>query len=225
MEKLPWDTIFFKQDVYKADVESVQDLQTAKSSVTPGSLIYAFSEKEIPQYVQDLTDRKVIFAKQVSGNELNQYPVGCVDYDGHNFSRKDIEALAIISSGQSRFRVDKKIDSTKTDQLYRLWVSKAITESQDHRIIGKKVGQDLAGMITIRFFADYLRIDLIAVSDSFKGQGIGGDLIQSCFALAQQMNKKQIQVVTQGDNQAACAIYKKYGFNIIEQKFIYHIHV
>lgn len=221
-EKLEWDTKFFKQDVYKAEVNSAADINEAIARSTKGSMVYAISQVDIPEFKPELMDHRLTFAVDLNPDETYRYADGIVDYDGSNFPKNDMERLTIACGVHSRFRIDKKVNPKLVDEMYRIWLNNAITQDQFH-IMGKILDNQMVGFHMLKFFPTYLRMDLLGVDERFQGRGIAKELIFAGFALARKHNLPQVQLFTQAENPAGF-LYRKLGFKVTEEKYIYHIH-
>lgn len=225
LTKLPWDTDYFKKNVYRIDSSDILQINLEIKNVEAHSLIYVFSDSAIPELSDNLMDIKRIYSRKCLLSDPQSYENDCYDFDEMTMSYSELEKLAIDSSVYSRFRIDTKIEPALTDNLYRLWIKKAVNEKQIYRNIVSIKDKKIAGMIAIQTLDKILKIDLVAVSSHYRGLGIGHNLIQSCFALAHQKNTSEVQVTTQGHNKAACSLYEKNGFTVFEQKFVYHLYI
>lgn len=90
------------------------------------------------------------------------------------------------------------------------------------KVLIAKENDDLAGMITLGEKDGRGDIGLLAIDSKYRGKGIGMSLIN---AAENEFKKifKEGQVVTQQDNQAACSLYEKSGYEIEKVESIYHI--
>lgn len=219
---LEWDSKFFGRDVFRCDVED-QTTQLDRVVFPERALIYVYSDHLLDTKFQ-LVDKKITYASPVSNIK--------VDLSSSNsfierFRDGDIQSLvelSIISSGFSRFRVDKSIGSDKVDELYRLWIQRAINNTQDFLIQVGRLNGEVTGMNVLKKTDFGFSIDLISVFDKFQGQGIGKHLIRAAAEEAASHGAKQIEVTTQLDNRPACTLYEKMGFVQKSLSYIYHIH-
>jgi ribosomal protein S18 acetylase RimI-like enzyme len=225
MEKLEWDTNFFKKNVYRISSSSYHQIQNLVKRVVSPSIIYISSDLEIPEYSESLMDTKLTFELPVNFLENTSLPDAILFFEGTNLDQVTLENLAIVSSAQSRFRKDSLIPTLMADELYRLWIRKAINEPDSHEIIAKTVEGSIAGMFSLSLTPELIKIELVAVDPKYQKKGIAGDLMQACFNYSKKGGFKVVQVTTQLENSAACQLYRKFGFKIVETKYIYHLHV
>ena len=225
MLQLDWDTNFFKKNVYRVVSSSYSEINKLLRQTTRPSLVYIYSDLEVPEYHEYLMDTKVTFELALS-NFKNFLSSNSIVFASKScLNTITLESLAILSSAQSRFRKDPSILSTVTDDLYRLWLHKAIENPASHEIIAKAVENDIVGMLTMSFVHQQAKIELVAVDPKYQNKGMASDLMQACLNFSQKSGFKTIQVTTQLENKSACRLYQKYGFQIVEKKYIYHIHL
>ena len=60
----------------------------------------------------------------------------------------------------------------------------------------------------------YLYLDDLKVSGAYRGQGIGGKLIEGCLDEARKLGLKGVYTIGQDNNLSACLFYLKQGFEI-----------
>lgn len=221
---LNWDSRFFGFEIYKILVDDYTSVQTLLKKNSNAALTYVFSDKEISEISKDLVDIKVVFCLPSSKFYQNNIDPNCEIYDLKLGNNEELKKLAIISSHMSRFRVDPKISSKKTDELYLKWLENVFENPNEQSIIAYKIDQTIAGFYTLKHRNEDLIIELVAVLPEHQGNGIGHKLMLACINFAKKNNFKNIFVTTQYDNKAACNLYKKSGFQIVEKKFIYHLH-
>jgi dTDP-4-amino-4,6-dideoxy-D-galactose acyltransferase len=169
-----------------------------------------------------MADRKILFKKQLS------YPVrmpeGVEIWPGPECSL-ELEALALASGHYSRFRLDPQIPSHVFPNLYAQWIQRSVRgEIADVVLVAKENGI-LAGMVTLTVDGEIGNIGLIAVAEGSRGLGIGRRLMVAAEAFCAARKSRWLQVVTQGTNQAACALYTACGFELAEENAVYHIWV
>jgi len=57
----------------------------------------------------------------------------------------------------------------------------------------------------------------VSVLDSYRGKGIAQSLIENCIRYAKKYQFSRIELEVYNKNIAAISLYKKYGFQIVEQ--------
>lgn len=65
-------------------------------------------------------------------------------------------------------------------------------------------------------------IGLTGVDENYRGRGIGKKLITAAIEYFCKKSIKEIQVVTQGNNMAACKLYESCGFKVLDWIEFYH---
>lgn len=81
----------------------------------------------------------------------------------------------------------------------------------------------VAGYASLYQAADELQIGNIAVSPDFHQRGIGTKLMEHIIRLAQENQKRLIVLEVRPSNEAACSLYKKFGFKVAgKRKYYYH---
>ncbi|MBB6460741.1 GNAT family N-acetyltransferase [Flammeovirga kamogawensis] len=217
MEKLNWDSNFFNLEVFKANYYSGIENDLNGNF----DLLYLYSDKLIDksgfkQTIQ-LVDKKVTFKKDIVKNKIiNSETIYSV-----NSVNEKLFSLAIQSSEFSRFRIDNKIDNKKVDELYQLWIENSINRKIAFDVLS--FGSENYGVITLSKKNDIAGIGLLAVDTAIRGKGIGKLLIKQTENICVEKGYKELQVVTQLDNNLACKFYESQNFLIDKIEYIYHL--
>ena len=168
-----------------------------------------------------LADEKVTFIKQLSGVEptftdpnIHSYPAGTVS--------DELLLLAFDSGLYSRFRVDGHFVHQEYQVLYKAWIERSVTREIAHEVLVYEVGGHLMGMVTLGEKKGRGDIGLVAVSGLARGRGIGKKLMAAAEADFIHRGYRNIQVVTQGVNEAAMKLYMSSGFTLEEKLYYYH---
>lgn len=76
----------------------------------------------------------------------------------------------------------------------------------------------LAGyaIVLLRRNSGYLRLYSMAISESYRGQGIGQQLLRHILRTAQELQKQGVRLEVKCDNQAAVRLYRRHGFEVTE---------
>ena len=96
------------------------------------------------------------------------------------------------------------------------WSENAVREtwSQEHSIVlGAFKGQFLEGYLIVYYVLDELEIARIAVHPSGRRQGIAGALLENLEKKGEELGFARWLLDVRESNQAAIALYKKYGFS------------
>ena len=65
----------------------------------------------------------------------------------------------------------------------------------------------------------YAILNHVCVSPQMRRGGIGTRLLEACFAVAKCYNCKSVKLWSKNFRQPAHAMYKKYGFEVVDAKF------
>jgi dTDP-4-amino-4,6-dideoxy-D-galactose acyltransferase len=137
----------------------------------------------------------------------------------------DLVQLAIAAGVYSRFGVDNRIPPDKFEELYRVWIERSVRHeiADDVLVISNGAGADkLAGMVTVKVTEKVGNIGLIAVSEDYRGQGIGSLLIQAAHYWMYQRGAREMNVITQRANRPACRLYERTGYLLAGVQYYYH---
>lgn len=136
---------------------------------------------------------------------------------------EDIEPLSEISGtafSKSRFASDPLLDKEKVSELYSLWVENAFLNGEKTLLT-----TDLReGFVICDLSEEICHIDLLAVSESARGKGIGQKLLCEVQRLAFEKGCTEMLVGTQAANVSALRLYEKCGFRVAFTSQTYHLH-
>jgi ribosomal protein S18 acetylase RimI-like enzyme len=225
-EILSWDSNFFRFPVArindKVDIfsyeESLNDL--FENNI---KLAYYSSTKELPIlenkfYEMKLVDKKVTYLKEVSSRAANEN----ISFYDKDYPEQKLIDLAIESGIYSRFNLDTKIERKHFEDLYTKWIENSVTKKIADEVLVYKEEKKINGFVTIGKKNNRADIGIIAVDQSHRGNGIGKALMFSAENYY-TCQLKSIQVVTQGDNLAACKLYESCGYVIEKKEYFYHL--
>jgi dTDP-4-amino-4,6-dideoxy-D-galactose acyltransferase len=225
-EELSWDTDFFGFGVGRlhGDMSQTRLPEIYKEMAAKNiRLAYYFSEKAVafPQnrlYHAQLMDIKVTYLKDVDVHACDEH----VQPYSKEYPDAKLIALAIESGVYSRFKKDEAIPVSKYEELYKMWIVNSVNKKIANEVLVYKIGNIIAGFVTIGEKNKRADIGIIAVDSEFRGRGIGKALMISAEYVASS-NFKIIQVVTQGSNTAACKLYTSCGYSIESVFYVYHL--
>ncbi|GLH69231.1 hypothetical protein GETHPA_07640 [Geothrix rubra] len=167
-----------------------------------------------------MVDRKVTFGKALTGGSIP--PAGVEAWQEGEVSA-ELEALALASGHLSRFRTDAQVPSHVFPTLYKAWIRRSVLgEIADAVLVAREAGK-LAGLVTLAQHGPVSEIGLVAVADGCRGQGIGRRLMAAAEAWSDARKAGRLEVVTQGENAAACALYRSAGCLVVQEQAIYHV--
>lgn len=231
--KLDWDSRFFGYGVARICCRNMDDksLSSVLDRLWKNDIVLVYWASDPLDLVSQnaaanshgrLVDKKSRYLLTVPNGSPRLVQQGdVVEYTSMNVDC-DLLDLAIQSGQFSRFRVDSRIGHEKWASLYRVWIeNSARRKIADMVLVKRKAGQ-VVGMVTLAMVEKRGRIGLLGVNEEFRGQGIGRQLVQNALAWFVGMGAEQVEVVTQGDNVAACRLYESCGFVLQDVDYFYH---
>ncbi|MBI5803873.1 GNAT family N-acetyltransferase [Candidatus Pacearchaeota archaeon] len=146
------------------------------------------------------------------------------------FKKEETDAIGKISQSSfthTRFMKDTNFEKEKARELKYRWAVNCCNGRADDVLVAEVSG-DLAGFITCN--ADeipgtdtrYGDIQLIAVSENYRGKGIGDKLVKSALRWFREKNCEFVDVSTQSDNSPAIKLYEKNGFQHSHSQITMH---
>lgn len=134
----------------------------------------------------------------------------------------ELEHLAIQAGLYCRFRVDRRIPEEKFQDLYKLWIRNSTNKQMaDVVLIARHAGK-IVGMVTVKEKNGAGDIGLIAVDADMRGNKLGITLVRAAQEWSRKRGLKLAQVVTQGENTAACKLYERCGYRAAQTENFYH---
>ena len=170
-----------------------------------------------------LVDLKTTFSKELSDRkEITTEIDDSIVLFSDTIVNKQMIELSLQCGEYSRFRVDPNVPYPIFDKLYTLWIEKSVSKELADDILIYKKENTIAGLATVYTNESIGHIGLIGVDKHYRGMGIGNKLIAAAINYFNKAECNSIEVVTQGKNIAACALYEKNGFYIKSQTNYYH---
>jgi dTDP-4-amino-4,6-dideoxy-D-galactose acyltransferase len=228
LERLDWDSTFFNYNVGRIIVNENQYINLSEFLLDSKEykLVYIFSKLSLHNELFKLVDEKVVLHQELSSINRNLpsdfFTIKSFDKLIHN--RQELEKLALESGTYSRFNIDENFKSGEYNKLYLTWIALSIEEKLAFDIIiATDKNETIVGFVTLNKKSESLvNIGLVAVSDGFRGKGIGKSLINYALNKSFELGYKEIQVITQINNINAIKLYESIGFYIKEKTFVYH---
>lgn len=226
--KLEWDSAFFGMQVDAVSVTGSDSAQSLSDRLQHevARLTYVFFD---PQHAEGDDLRRILHA------------AGGLPYGTRALYRKTmdeswesvggascravtktpaLEALAYVSGGCSRFLRDPGL-APSFRRLYGTWLDKEFARGQ---VFVRPDAAAPKGMVTVSVTeAGSGKIGLMAVDACCRGKGIGTSLMQDAESWLRQRGVTACEVVTQGENTGACALYEKCGFILASTTEIWHV--
>jgi len=125
-----------------------------------------------------------------------------------------LQNLAGSAFGLSRFYFDPGFPRQRCSELYRIWIEKSCTASNQLVLTAEEGGRVL-GFITAEWEhenAQNGKIGLLGVDASERGRGIGQHLMDHCLERLAAAGMRQIDAMTQVRNIGAQRVNQRAGF-------------
>jgi ribosomal protein S18 acetylase RimI-like enzyme len=193
-------------------------------------LVYIYSEKEIGYDSAGgfkLVDvgGQIKFIKKLTGMlGPGEHNASIIQYNDSRATSAIVE-LAHLSGHLSRFRVDPCLPSGSYEELYKIWIERAIKKAPKSKIYIYHGANRPVGLITSEMIQDTCTIGLLAVDPSCQGQGIATQLIKQIESLCVKNGAFNLEVKTQVSNVKAQSLYIKNSFSEVHRTFLYHAHI
>lgn len=167
-----------------------------------------------------LVDHKIRYRKAL--RDLPVAPAGVEAWTGSECTPA-LEALALASGHQSRFFTDPRVPRHVFPELYLAWIRRSVRGeiADDVLVAGDAAKPD--GLVTLSVEAGLAEIGLVAVQESQRGKGLGRRLMTAAENAAAARGASALEVVTQGTNTGACALYTACGYAVAREEAVYHL--
>jgi|RhiMetdeSRZDD1v2_1073273.scaffolds.fasta_scaffold118876_3 dTDP-4-amino-4,6-dideoxy-D-galactose acyltransferase len=240
LQPLPWDSAHFGLQVSEIVSPSLDDstlynvLRFARRHGIDIVYWATSPERHMPPSLLDnfsgiLVDRKATFRcdlvpsawtdRDMESSVFRIFEYPCVP------ATNRLLTLAVTAGHFSRFNVDPHIPKGKFISLYHTWMKRStLRELADVVLVVTATGSndDCAGIVTASAADTVGKIGLIAVLDAVQGQGLGSLLMGAIHRWMLGRGVKQSTVVTQLVNIAACKLYERLGYHLINVQHYYH---
>jgi dTDP-4-amino-4,6-dideoxy-D-galactose acyltransferase len=174
-----------------------------------------------------LVDRKATFRKTLVAAEADSdsWISGRIAEHPRSEPGLALVRLAISAGAYSRFRRDPRVHEESFRRLYELWINRSVLGELADVVLVADRGtglDDPVGLITLSLAGRQGSIGLIAVDESARGCGIGSKMIRAAHRWLLAHGVRNVEVVTQLDNQIACRFYEKCGYAHAALQHVYH---
>lgn len=146
--------------------------------------------------------------------------------DDSENTRAILTSLAWQSAEYSRYRVDPDMPHDSWRRMYSTWMKNSLNGKLADAVLVEREtenqGGRIIGMVTINQRSDVGEIGLLSVDENYRGLGLGRRLLNSAATLCRSSGCSRIQVVTQGANLPACRAYERAGYQLVDEKHIFH---
>jgi len=141
--------------------------------------------------------------------------------------RPGIVELAKQAFRYSRFHLDPQVDNAVAGQIKGDWIANCCDGRRgDQVLVARQADQPvgfLAALLTPESNHAVATIDLIAVDDRARGQGMGRSLTRA-FMQIYRDRCSLFRVGTQVANLPALRLYQSLGFSIVRSQYLLHYH-
>jgi dTDP-4-amino-4,6-dideoxy-D-galactose acyltransferase len=230
LQPLEWDSNFFEKKIARIDVlDLVKNAAQINKQIKESAfdLVYCFAGQneggvdEVINVIDNATwvDGKVTYLKEVHKQvNIDSTFIGSVfEMENRLFD------LAIQTGVYSRFHTDKRFEPDQYISLYKKWIENSVNRSIADEVAVWRENELLEGMITIGEKSGRADIGLVGVDHRARGKGIATQLLRFAENFAHNIGFEELQVVTQQQNEPACRLYEKYGFELESVVNIFHI--
>ena len=219
LTKLEWDSGFFGYPVGSLILENESfDEHQFIQMTQEFRLVYVNSSDPIESSRLCYGDSKILFAKEPT-DRLAEVDV----VEAPVLSLSQMRDIGLQSGLYSRFRLDPHFKNNEFERLYEIWVERSMKKEIAYSTLTILEEDQPTGIVTLSEDNEgNSSIGLFAVSDGFRGKGIGGKLLRAADRMSFSKGNSSIRVATQGKNQAACAVYEHFGFRKHSQSYIYN---
>lgn len=229
LEHLAWDTALFGFPVGRIQAASLQPeiLGQTLKGLHAGivRLVYVSADwrdgvrrRLIEDAGGKLVDRKLTFCKPLTPPAPPWPPAIAACQDVEPGPR--LEALALASGIHSRFRLDPRIPSSVFEELFLQWIRRSLRKEIADAVL---VSAGDSSLVTLKMENDGAAIGLLAVEEQHRRRGLGRALLAASEAWALDRGADCLKVVTQGGNDAACALYLSAGFTVAREEALFHL--
>ncbi len=141
--------------------------------------------------------------------------------------RAGIPAIAESCFRWSRFHLDPRIPQSLANTVKRRWIESHVQGLRGSALYAAEIGGRLAGFLAVVEVSSENRraavIDLVGVAAEHQGRGVGAALVRF-FVNDWQGRASELRVGTQAANVRSLRLYERFGFRVVESKYVLHAH-
>lgn len=231
LNKCQWDTLRLGAKVGRIDYTSSlsrESLEKLSPELAGYQLIYLFSD----EYLGDVVNLGEFSGKECGGRaslEINtshdKRPLPTKGLEVFTLTELTSEAIDILvlSGEYSRFSIDPEMPRFFMPMMYKEWGEGVLADENGEVVAIKDARGQINGIYCIKHGSSESSIELIAIKESCRGQGLGKLLIQSAIQKAMERRIYKIRVNTQRINIPALSLYISCGFHLVQEQYIYHL--
>jgi len=231
LQQLDWDSEFFGFRVGRlvGPFETVAALSDALQAAAENGirLVYgAFDHKDnASHHIALAVGGRFMDAKRTYELDLTRIQptwINIEEADDDAHSHRQLRNLAWQAAEFSRFRLDGALPEGSWERMYSLWMQNSVTGKLADAVLVERGDGRIIGMTTVSYRGKCGQIGLFAVDLKWRGRGIGRQLLDAAIQRCRAAGCEKLQVVTQGNNLAACRSYELAGFHLIDEQDIFH---
>ena len=133
-----------------------------------------------------------------------------------------LTSIARLSHRNTRFHRDNRFDAQRADDMYAVWIERAVKGELADAAWVVDVGSGPVGYLTVSCDGVCASIGLVAVDASSRGLRYGERLVSSAVRWAAGQRLARLVVRTQGHEARAVRFYERAGFTTSAVQFWYH---
>ena len=138
--------------------------------------------------------------------------------------RGAVESIAREGFASTRFHLDPSFPQTFANEIKAQWAGNFFSGQRgDAMLVAEASDGAIAGFLQLLVRGPDLVIDLIAVSEKWRGKGVGGAMIEAAEAQFEQCS--QYLVGTQLANAPSLRLYQSCGFSLKSGAYVFHFHL
>lgn len=225
INSLSWDSKFFSIPIAK--LTEINE-PGSPSLMSDDFKDYQLIQAKIPASdYSSLSDLQALGFQIIDGEIDLEITVSLQDIEQHNClevaTKRDIPYLKNLAGHAfqlSRFRAPW-FDESDNCRFYSEWAEKAVLGTfDDCCLVFKDNIQVIKGFVTLKQLGDgSLRVGLLAVSPSYRKQGVGDALVNGALTHCRNRGADSLRIATQTGNIAALRLYIKYGATIASSSY------
>lgn len=123
----------------------------------------------------------------------------------------------------SRFHLDPAIDDELANRVKREWIRSYVEGRRGVELLAALVDGSPAGFLAVLEQDGLRTIDLVGVSLSHQGRGVGTALV-AAFIARHGLSARELRVGTQIANVPSLRLYARAGFSIASASYVLHLH-
>ncbi len=216
-----------KKDEWLSNILHLDCYSTSEASQAQGAPGFWYAKipvNEIEKLVQfqrsgfSIIDTNVTLSKAVSRGAKS-----CFSRLAKPADREAVKEIARSAFTLSRFHLDPEIPREKANEIKAAWADNFFSGKRGSAMIVAERDGIVAGFLQLLGTeGKQMTIDLIAVEQKYRGQGLATDMI--AFAEETFKNIETVVVGTQISNTNSIHLYEKSGFTFRSACYVAHLH-